>query len=585
MALSGTQKFCGLVVTTSQFANITTLKAHGETDQKIAQLIGEGMLEACAASLQSSAAAPAPVRASPASNIVTAEQKEKLTQLFHYYVQSGVSEGDAVTQVQALFTGGGHADGRLDATLQSMKEVDPEYIMEQAVALRTEPGGLFNVGNTCWLNSTLQAFFMNEGPYFEALVQQLGNRDNLDYSNRATKLLQILQYSNHPLPDSDEERLDINRMIYTQTQAFVEDLYKENGALLAGKGSQEDAGEGLQALINYLGLYDVTSKQSPIRFSELRHGLKTGTENITEERTPLPSLKQTDIRSPANSVKELLAQFHRRSEMLTGEDGCNFGREASDVEDTLKVSYLTVGETLPKVGDTFPLSAPRFRTELDEASIPSSHKDLTPIMFDPEITLPLYDADGSHTESIVTLQLQRIVCHNGNSAQSGHYITYTRNDDGTYTEYNDSEVTAGFSIAQIQAALSTEGYLATYKVAEVKRPNPGDSEDSILSLIVANSQTDDDSGQGSLGATPPPSSAAGGAPRGASPMSQLESVDSVTLAGLRSLGYTVEYLAAMKEALGQEDFQDFVINVLSPDEDEFFDALSGPGSPVAGSKE
>ena len=428
-SVSGTQEFCGLVVTTSQLADITTLRARGETDQKIVLLIKDDMLEFCAASARESAAAPAPsvrtfTRFNPDS--ILPAQEKLLVELFHCYVQQdkssdapSIKDEKATKTLKALMFEANQTVEGLETILISMREVNPVHIMEHAVASRTQPGGLFNVGNTCWLNSTLQAFFKTDAPYFDALMTQSENPDN---SNRAAKLLQIIYLSNEKVTPA------INEKLYGLITAFVDDLYKEKGDLLTGKGHQEDADSGFRALIAYLGLYDVTSKQSPIRFSQLRHGLVTSTESTTEGATEaLVSLKQIDTLNPENSIQELLDLSHMRLETLTGDNQCYFDREPESAEDTLKINYLSVGETPPKLGDAFPISAPRFINERNDAGEYTSHKDATPVYFNPQMTLPLYDKSGSSTQCVVELSLQSIVCHNGVSAESGHYITYTRN--------------------------------------------------------------------------------------------------------------------------------------------------------------
>lgn len=69
-----------------------------------------------------------------------------------------------------------------------MNEEDDSFLNESDLMRdQDKPIGLKNVGNTCWFNSIIQAFF--HLPYFRKLVLSYQiNQQDLDYLNESVSL-------------------------------------------------------------------------------------------------------------------------------------------------------------------------------------------------------------------------------------------------------------------------------------------------------------------------------------------------------------------------------------------------------------
>lgn len=263
--------------------------------------------------------------------------------------------------------------------------------------------------------------------------------------------------------------LDINTYLLDALIAFMDDLYKNS--LLEGQPSvtQQDPEEGFKALMTYLDLRADSTQISTLSSFNMIRGLEIEPYQFGVQSQPcfLPILRHnnTEDQDKCSSIQDLLNRATMSHERMTGEQQVYFNRSEEEKEDALRVDYFVIEGDVP---NKISLALPRFETRFDpETFAVEKLKDTSPIRFEHQTHLLTYNREGTQVEKKLDLELDTIVCHRGNGVNAGHYITLKRNEDGSYTVFNDTQVYVT-TAKKAEEFLTTTGYLATYRVKKVQ---------------------------------------------------------------------------------------------------------------------
>ncbi|MCH9634764.1 MAG: hypothetical protein S4CHLAM7_15250 [Chlamydiae bacterium] len=406
-------------------------------------------------------------------DIVTSVKLAKLQQ--HYAKEYGARLAE--TKIKELIDSGRAQDGTMEILLSSIEA------NESPTSTRTQPGGFINVGATCWFNSLVQSLFKFDGPYKKALDTQVENaQGSLIHAKRANHLRTLIKLSEQEAnPTNNETLIDA-------TKSFIKDLYKNQGGLLIGLNRHEDADSGYRALIEYLGL-DVTHINS-LQLTQKTKSLETNSSIQKSSNEPLIALKPHG--KNCKSIQDLINSSNRVVENLSAENGYKFSGDYGPAESSQRMDYLTSASN-PKIGDEVVFSLPRFTIGQNAKGDFVSTKNQATIQINPRIKIPLYTDDGSSVKGDAILQLKSLVYHVGNSLNSGHYITYVRAQNGTYTAYNDDNVKEGIPESVILEGTKKNAYLATYQVVSYRKAMNEFAVD--LGYEVLDPPSDSDSGR------------------------------------------------------------------------------------------
>ncbi len=273
---------------------------------------------------------------------------------------------------------------------------------------KKEKGGLINVGNSCYLNSTLQQLYSIKA-FREKVMSD----------------------------DSKDEKVTALREIFTHMDSGKALSYEEMDPLVRKLGyddEQKDAGEFLTSTLN--GIFN-----------------KYGLSSMVSD--PLPCEEGANFK---HGMQYLLDYHTFDITRLNSEFGGGFDGNAADAGDVLSKACVdgalgvSPGEyySLKPIGGQF--MACLNRTGFDRAT-GQPFKNTSKVEIGSSV-----ERDGK------TYNLTGVICHMGEESGSGHYISYKLDSDGQWRLYNDDRVTV-VKEADVLEKASTGGTIFTYSEA------------------------------------------------------------------------------------------------------------------------
>lgn len=326
---------------------------------------------------------------------------------------------------------------------------------------RTEKGGLYNLGNSCWFNALIQSQFRSDGVYYRALEKAASatlSFDRQKYCSRASALLRIINLLD------ETPTIEVNEELYDRLKSFLTHLFENSRGIAFGV--QSDAQEGLDKLIDYLGLSHIGRPCDPSQATDAIDLIRKEMESETQmgisqiifgERSGLgnPTLNKTsqiplEIRPDAKTMQDLITAHSMAGERV---------ERTNDPSFKMNYFFLEPEQLAPKEM-TFHMRRYGFNLETLQPELISK-----PISINEELLVPVYNKHGTKVERILVLKLRDVVFKEGPTADSGHYIS-SKFEEGHTTLYDDAHV----SHNTVRDA-EKKSFLLTYTfVREIKEP-------------------------------------------------------------------------------------------------------------------
>ncbi len=347
------------------------------------------------------------------------------------------------SRIQNMILKNEHKDPLFHVLVNSVNETTPTHIQRAA-------GGLFNKGNTCWLNASIQMLFATTSPYYASLVNKTKEMQDPLHQARSQALLDIIQLSKQPATAKNDQAL------HQALEVFVIDLFQNSSLDSLSIRNQQDAHEGYDALISYLGLKEPQS----FSFTALQYGHETKRSSIKTDKESILVLRHGKQAQKAKSIQELFNRANMCVEEMKGQNQLQ-RPDGIGYEDGKRVNFLSLQGKIPT---HIKLEVPRFQYD---RILKRRIKDSSPIQFNDQVQLPFYSSDGKKLHGLAVLQLKSVICHLGRSAYGGHYITLEKQPNGLFTLYDDSQIIPNISVARAQSYMNQGGYIADYTLQNV----------------------------------------------------------------------------------------------------------------------
>ncbi|MCH9632509.1 MAG: hypothetical protein S4CHLAM6_08460 [Chlamydiae bacterium] len=343
-------------------------------------------------------------------------------------------------------------------------------------AVSPSSGGLPNIGNSCYLNSLIQAVFKHGSSYRSALeakasaviVETTSQQPSAigrvqiqkTLQQRAKLLLTIIQLSEKK-PTKDEPIQKIHETLSKALRIFVSQLANSYPQYASG---QHDPGEAFFALTSYLDI------EVDLPRVEIHTHLQTKSgEHSHFKADPEQSAMIVLASKESRSLQEAIDSQFMNPELMQGDCQLYTSTDETKKADGYKTDFPICCKDF---ADEIIIQAPRFDQKIIQSTSLFSReagpakvvreKRNAPINFEDKIVIPIFDINGACAVKKVTLELVSVIGHRSKSKDSGHYVSYVKAEDGNFILYNDSSKTT-LSRAEAKKRIALEGYQAVYR--------------------------------------------------------------------------------------------------------------------------
>lgn len=361
--------------------------------------------------------------------------------------------------------------------LQTLPETPSEDIWNEFrkkmnILSREQSGGILNPhSKTCWFNSLVQTVFKKRYNFI-GILQENSPFLTPQVQKMRADLLQIINMSDEELTGNVKEDFEFNSKFNDQLETFLRAFCTKHEVEYL---EQQDSFEMLRYLLSDLGSHTIgfqnfNSFSSQIGF-HVATRLYSSTSNVVKDPVIDPQ-NYLPLSLNGASIQHNLSEFTMNIENLEEDNWVYFG---SQKEPTLKVSYLIEQKEPPP---TLIISLVRFRTEINSEGNIEIKKDTREVNNNKILAVPFYNKLGTKIVRVAQYALSSVICHEGDTANQGHYTAINVDQPSRITSYNDSIVRSyelqdpDYGAVEIFAAKN--GYLTIYDYWGSRAPEEGE---------------------------------------------------------------------------------------------------------------
>jgi uncharacterized UBP type Zn finger protein len=343
--------------------------------------------------------------------------------------------------------------------------------------------GIYRRGNTCYINSVVQALrfhppfppiqqLAGPGNTREEILKHLDKQKELELQAEMRKQLEQLISTLQP---GESQR----RLKSSEISKFLDYAIEKGFQVQDSRSAQQDASELFTFLMDKIGMPNFKYKLqvlyefgAPINSLDktnyeenhisigIHPGARTSIQELITRNVITETIEKKDLQ---NSYKNLSPQ--ERKEAGFDKEAKKTVRQMNEKEDVRTLQSIQLGPNPPQI---LPIVLKRFTHEVkktDKAVFVELKKEMREIDPSPELTFSLI---GENAQT-VRYKLKSIIVHIGSSIKSGHYRIYIphESEQGKYLRFDDADVHS-VKAEKYNPEMRQNGYLFFYE----RQPEP-----------------------------------------------------------------------------------------------------------------
>ena len=286
------------------------------------------------------------------------------------------------------------------------------------------PSGLSNIGNSCYMNASLQVLF-NMPPVLDAIASY---KQTIEETEKGELIKCLRDLLLKPLPINSKEH-------WHQLENLRKAFFNYSGWKFHGLGRQHDAHEFLQNILNMLSLHNIKLGETAISLDKETKGNKTSLKPLFESMLSISINNQTKFQDCINNhfmpeeQETFLAGFEKGSVLF------NKWEKQSSIENAPDYLFIQLKRF------EWTIENPDKENQRNQKPKMVVKKLSTPIQFPDD---GIVDIQTTTHKDPLKYEIVSYINHKGEEANAGHYTSYVKStkDSSWYSCDDISTITA-----------------------------------------------------------------------------------------------------------------------------------------------